>query len=488
MKKIFKNIFLAFVLPGACLLASCDKNNRLEQQGKPISVTAAAVETKSMLDATSFQSEGNEIQIYDYVGTSSTPHINDQIIAPSSTTPEYHWPFASGEKHQWTPGVHKFFGWLSKDANMPDNCDTPEDFFKVIDANTQQETDNFGFANKVINIPAKLMTATTPQFDFMYSDIHTRDMDTDPVYTAVPLRFSHLFTAFSVSALNTSTSNTITVTGITISGLQNKKSATIDYSVTDSDKPNVNYTKVDKVESENSDITYSIANGGVELDADAKPISDFLLMWPQTEEDFKDDTITVYYNYTEGISTTSNSKKVPLSSLTSWEPGTKNTIKLAFTDKEIELTCIVKPWTCETQEIDFSEVIAVSTTMYDNWQNVFDVNYDTGEVILKQSKDEVATVNFQIDSPRGATWTASLIMIQGTTDAVQFVEGYKYGKVGEPGQIRLRVSKDSPIENRNSYYLRITVQTADGNTIVVTNGLTGSNNYSEFKIIQNLIF
>ena len=444
-----------------------------------------------MLKKGTFNKTGNRIQVYDFVndGTTTSKHI-DAYAGPDvdSNSPLHKygttWPFESkktGEDttYQWIPGTHNFFGWLAKDANMG-SYNTPTAFF----GNGFSIND----ATKVLTIPAKLMTATTPQFDFMYSDIHTRDMDTEPVYTAVPLRFSHLFTAFSVSALNTSTSNTITVTGITISGLQNKKSATIDYSVTDSDKPNVNYTKVDKVESENSDIIYSIANGGVDLDADAEPISDFLLMWPQTQEDFEDATITVYYNYTEeGTSTTSNSKEVPLSSLTSWEPGTKNTIKLVFTDKEIKLICEVEPWTWEQQEIDFSEVIAVSTTMKNNWQNVFDVNYDTGEVILKQSTGEEATVNFQIDSPRGATWTASLIMIQGTTDAVQFVEGYKYGKVGEPGIIKLRVSKDSPIENRNSYYLRITVQTADGNTIVVTNGLTGNNNYSEFKIIQNLI-
>ena len=123
--------------------------------------------------------------------------------------------------------------------------------------------------------------------------------------------------------------------------------------------------------------------------------------------------------------------------------------------------------------------------MKDKWQNVASVNYDTGEVILKQSTSQVASVKFKIDSPLGATWTASLIMIEGATDAVQFHDGKRYGKVGEEGEIQLRVSKDTPRENRKSYYLVITVQTADGNTIVV-NDLTGGS-YSHFKIIQNLI-
>lgn len=324
MRKIFKNIFLAFVLPGACLLASCDKNNRLEQQGKPISVTAAAVETKSMLDSKSFQTSGNKIQIYDFVDGAETPYINDQIIAPSSDVPEYHWPFASGEKHQWTPGVHKFFGWLAEDANMTSADDakanTPTEFF--------ENGFSFNDKTKVLTIHAKEMTATTPQFDFMYSDIHTRDMDKDPVYTAVPLKFSHLFTAFRITALNRDDASKITIKSITLSGLKNK-SAQINFSG-DANKP-VTYGEVYGEVDNKTEFTFNFnATTGV-LTTVEQDMSDTFLLWPQTSDDFKEVTMSIVYDYTvDGQTSEQKRPGIPLGSDFEWAAGVVNILNIAF--------------------------------------------------------------------------------------------------------------------------------------------------------------
>lgn len=340
----------------------------------------------------------------------------------------------------------------------------------------------------ILQIPSKTLQQDTPQFDFMYSNIYERNLTTNPDFaSAVPLEFSHLFTAFNVTALNNST-NTIVLKSVTLTDLKDIKSATINYTAatgtTGSTAATVTYAGA-----ATSGDSFIFTNSGLTLTGTAQAVADYYLMWPQTAEELDVATVTVVYDYTEkatGVTTSNVSKTIPLSSLDPWIAGKKNNLNLVFKDKEIILQCVVEPWTWEQQEIEFTDAVTVTQTMQNRWENVASVNYDTGEVILKQSTSQQASVKFKIDSPLGATWTASLIMIEGATDAIQFVEGYKYGKVGEAGEIRLRVAKDTPIENRNSYYLRITIQTADGNTIVAT-GLTGSENYEEFKIIQNLI-
>ena len=488
MRLFNKNILLALAL--LAVAQGCEKEPAgPKDTGVPIMLSATESGTKALLENGTFNADGVRLQIYDFVGSSLKPYIND-LIGPDvqgsalAESTAGVWPFANGP-HQWTPGVHKFFGWLAVDANMTNSnvevdYDTPEEFFGT-DFNFDAET-------KILTIPTKAMTAETPQFDFLYSNIISTEPQPDPVN----LEFSHLFTAFKITAINNST-NDIKLKTITVSNLKNNKSAIVNYGSSSNSMPVVTYADEGAV---NGGFTYNIANDE-ELASDvATTISDYHLMWPQTDKDLDGVKVTVIYDYIENEELTRGAtKEVYLSDLSSWDAGVKNSLNIIFKDKQLEV--VVTPWNWESQEIDFTEVVTVSQTMKGRWENYSYVNYDTGEVILKQSTDEVATVKFQIDTPVGATWTASLIMIEGATDAVQFYvdengKSYKYGKVGEPGEVKLRVSKDTPIENRNSYFLRITVQTVDGNTIIVDEGLTelhktSDNKHAEFKIIQNLI-
>lgn len=490
MKGYLRNILIASAVLMAAV--SCNKEQQPDHDGTGYPIEFYVTEsgaTKAMLDETSFAKEDNLIKIYDYytpsgsTGPQTTPYIDDQIKSNGPGNPI--WPFVK-QKYNWTSdGSHKFFGWLAEDKNMP-QTNTPESFFGT----------GFGYANQVLTIPTTTLGQETPQFDFMYSNVHIRDLDTNPDFaSAVPLEFSHLFTAFSIAAQNMSPNFTVRIESVSIEGLMNTRSATLEYdydNIGDGDYPKIKYGDKRNDNAAVADFTWSPS---IVLDDKLVDISSkkyvsstennrqYFLSWPMSVEESENVTITVNYK----IDNDSNviSKPILLSGK-EWAAGKMNNLNLVFKDKEIKLICEVEPWNWEQQEIEFSDVVSVTQTMKDKWENVYSVNYDTGVVILKQSKDQLASVKFQIDSPRGATWTASLIMIEGATDAVQFVDGYKYGKVGEPGEIRLRVAKDTPKENRSSYYLRITVQTADGNTIVAT-GLTGNNSYEEFQIIQNLI-
>ena len=253
--------------------------------------------TKSLLDANTFAADGNRIQVYDYVDGSSTAYIDDQIGPDVSGSPlaeatDGVWPFVKGP-HQWTPGTHKFFGWLAKDVSSGTDL-TPESLI----------SSGFSYADQKLTIPAIAMGPTTPQFDFMYSDIFT----TEPINTPVQLKFSHLFCAVSFGIKN-SGGSTVTISEIKIEKLYTTKSAKVTFPTaasTGSSNANVEYIDdsqatyismtpdISLVSGAHSNIIYN--NGWTTTSAstvDDSSSRQYFLMWPQDAEDvFSDDEIT----------------------------------------------------------------------------------------------------------------------------------------------------------------------------------------------------
>ena len=434
-----------------------------------------------MLDETSFAKAGNLIKIYDiYTPAGSTtpddtPYIDDKI--KSNGPGNDIWPFVS-QKYNWTPdGTHKFFGWLAEDKNMKAS-NTPESFFG--------NGSGFEYSSQAITIPVTTINADSPQFDFMYSNVHVRDLNTNPDYaSSVPLEFRHLFTAFSIAAQNLSPNFDITVESITIEGLMNTRGATINYTnVGDGQYPGVEYTSSSNDNPNVPDFSfapgYVLSTNLVDMSTKATD-RNYLMSWPMSAAEAENVTLTIKYrvNNDPNIIT----KNISLSG-TEWIAGKKNNVNLVYKDKEIILQCIVMDWIPQDEIIDFSDQVVVKNTM--TWENVKSVNYDTGEVILYDDTSIEATCNFSFTAPKGATWTASLIPIEGHQDAFAFIGTTKYGAVGVETPVQLRVTNQAPIAPRHVCYLRITIQTADGRTIVVKNLVPGKDN-AEFKVIQNLI-
>jgi hypothetical protein len=179
-----------------------------------------------------------------------------------------------------------------------------------------------------------------------------------------------------------------------------------------------------------------------------------------------------------------------------WPAGKKLTYNLILSGErtitEFQINTVVEDWIPQTEEIDFAQQIEVAKKMewekdtYDSW------NRDTGEVVLYTDIDKVAVCTFEISSPVGATWTASLIPLTASAmDAFSIVEGSKYGDVGTgETQVKIKINNPDPISARNACLLRITVQTSDGRTIIVKNLMpdpAAKNGVEEFTIIQNLI-
>ena len=446
--------------------------------------------TKALLDATTFETPGNIIKIYDYYSAGSNAtgyyYIEDFI---KCSTPGL-WPFEK-ESYKWTTdGVHTFFGWLVDDVRL----------------NNEYEwlKPDFNKDSKILTIPETTLGQTTPQFDFMYSDIHKRDLNNNPYFSAVPLEFSHLFTAFKITAVNNS-SNRIVLRSVTISGLKNNRSATIKYSGA---APVVEYSNSG---SEGTFTFNKVVDGnGCELapynqasPVAPEPVSDgYYLMWPHTTADFKGDgttpeaKITIVYDYIEldnngNVTMTQPgvSKDVKLEAVGTWLAGSKYDLNLVFMDKEIALHCFVQDWIPMEEEIDFTEQVYASMPLTWDGDTVEEDNSNKGRVLLYSNETITAVCRFKIDTPKGATWTASLISLEGHPDAFTIVEDTRYGPVGLESVIKIKITNIDPISQRHVCKLRITVQTADGRTIVANNLMPEDTDeeITEYTIIQNLI-
>ncbi len=228
MKTDMKHInTLAAAVFLAAALSSCAKM-RVETEdvrpaGTPIrmAVSSEGAQTKALFDAASFSAEGNVLQIWDvYFNSVVAPqaYIEGTNVVSTGTTGAV-WPFKEGDavKHYyWTKtGTHRFYGVLVKD-NSGSAPLTP--------------TTGWGFdaAHKVYSVPTTTLTLTSPQFDFVYSNVIERNLDNGAPTTAVPLKFNHLFSAFGFTFENDSPSS-FNIKSATLK-VANQAAATIDYS------------------------------------------------------------------------------------------------------------------------------------------------------------------------------------------------------------------------------------------------------------------
>ena len=210
----------------AAALSSCAKM-RVETEdvrpaGTPIrmAVSSEGAQTKSLFDAASFSAAGNVLQIWDvYFNSVVAPQAYIEGTNVVSTGTGAVWPFKEGDavKHYyWTKtGTHRFYGVLVKD-NSGSAPLTP--------------TTGWGFdaAHKVYSVPTTTLTLTSPQFDFVYSNVIERNLDNGAPTTAVPLKFNHLFSAFGFTFENDSPSS-FNIKSATLK-VGDKAAATIDYS------------------------------------------------------------------------------------------------------------------------------------------------------------------------------------------------------------------------------------------------------------------
>lgn len=303
----------------AAALSSCAKmrveTEEIRPAGTPIrmAVSSEGTQTKALFDAKSFAAEGNVLQIWDvYFNSVVAPqaYIEGTNVVSTGTTGAV-WPFKEGDavKHYyWTKtGTHRFYGVLVKD-NSGSAPLTPTTGWGVDAAHKV----GFDAAHKVYSVPTTTLDVTSPQFDFVYSNVIERNLDNGAPTTAVPLKFNHLFSAFGFTFKNDSPSS-FNIKSATLK-VDNKAAATIDYSNVwdkgfapapagaDTWNPLVTYTDLamspaagisGKTEEIQAGTCYDMFQGG-EL-TDMSNYDKYTLIWPQ---DLTGKTLEVNYDMT----------------------------------------------------------------------------------------------------------------------------------------------------------------------------------------------
>lgn len=299
MKTDMKHInSLAAAVFLAAALSSCAKM-RVETEdvrpaGTPIrmAVSSEGAQTKALFDADSFSAEGNVLQIWDvYFNSVVAPqaYIEGTNVVSTGTTGAV-WPFKEGDavKHYyWTKtGTHRFYGVLVKDnSRAATPLTAPSDW-------------GFDAAHKIYSVPTTTLALTSPQFDFVYSNVIERNLDNGAPTTAVPLKFNHLFSAFGFTFENDSPSS-FNIKSATLK-VANQAAATIDYSnvwnknfaPADADNwnPEVTYTGLTMssttgISGKTGDIQagtcYDMFQGGLLDKNNMAKYDKYTLIWPQ---------------------------------------------------------------------------------------------------------------------------------------------------------------------------------------------------------------
>ena len=323
---------------------------------------------------------------------------------------------------------------------------------------------------------------------------------------SVGLNFQHELTNVNLkvwsNGADDNAPDNVKVKEVTISNV--KKQGTLNTTISGSSW-NLSSTKMSFTKEYDGDgITVSpaqIVNGEFESQGNnlGIPFGDGLLLIPQTITNSDPILVTVVYSlFNQEEGRWEEKRLMTLLPEGTWPAGKKLTYNLIIsgdrTITEFQINTVVEDWKTQTEEIDFTEQVVVRDGEWMQWdettcESVDDVN---GRVVLFTDVDKVATCKFNIRTPIGATWTASLIPLTASAmDAFSIVEGSKYGDVGTDNwqYIKIKINNPDPISARNECLLRITVQTPDGRTIVVKNLMPPATEeeIKEYTIIQNLI-
>ena len=421
MIKVTRNILILSAVLAAA--AGCTKDPEVNTVDGPITLKATeAGTTKALLDNGTFNTTGNRIQVYDFVddGSTTVKHI-DAYAGPdvdnNSPMHEYGttWPFedkATGQPtiYQWIPGTHKFFGWLAKDANFGLTTPmTPETFFG--------NGFEFNEGEQTLTIPAKTIDYTTPQFDFMYSNVVTTEPQNDPV----DMMFSHLFTAISIGVEN-STSSFVKVEDFKIEGIPSTRGASVNFGGTATTVSYTNWT-------EGATITRGLDKGPYEVSPknlrsnifNGSTNQEFMMLWPveaqylhSTEKvETSDEGVVTYpqswkmcIKYTADNKT--YEKRINFPNI-SWEAGNKYHLTIVFADKMVELKTEVKPWEYEEQNIDYTnEGVTISSGGALAWDRTVS-SVDDAAKMVSIVNAQAAQAMFTLQTPIGGSWIVSLV-------------------------------------------------------------------------------
>ena len=329
--------------------------------------------SKAMMNSDGLEHNGVKLRVYDYLtgfeglienteyhASDTVQYFSDDIVYDSGYT--WPWRYDSGNEYLWTKsGKHNFFGWLIYDAGSIQQG-----------GGTLGATELFGGwspvlgANRILSLPTVEFTTATPQFDFSYSNVVTRDVGSSSFSSSdkVNIHLSHLFSALSLTFQNAA-DVPVTINSISIPNFPNSGSASINYrdgSVTYTDpvpgsSPFFNSSLLSGV-TLNTQEMYNVFNGRAND-------TTFFLTWPAPVQIISPsnqigevDEIPIFagtdslimVNYTIAGQQQSGKAKFPAHALSA---GKRHHVNILFTNKVINVTSTVLDWDFNDLELNF---------------------------------------------------------------------------------------------------------------------------------------
>ena len=475
---MMKNRQLHTIILPLCtlLLLSCNQDNISPAQDTENEIRfQTGTPTRGMIDNLAV---GSEICLYGYHDEKFLAENNAEKKLEGKTLKYLSTDRWSVVKDDDTPvtyfwegdGTYRFFGWLAKDAtDATKPLAVPEGW-------------GFNETTKSLTIPETILNKDYNQFDFLYSDVHKRNLPTQSKSDPVALEMSHLFTAFGIGISNTSKYD-VTIKSLTLRTLHDKGSAVINYGTTPC---TVDYgaTSISRnpITAPFYTLTgnYSIQKqNGVLYDifAPTDNTKKYYLMWPQAESVFPelkfandeaeaaatDTDFPIILVYTSNGQTFKKRLKFPVQA---WEAGKLNYFDILIADKLVEIKATVKDWNYSNADVDYS---AHTVTVKDGNHLIWDestcrVDATAKKVYVKNGQPVEGT--FTIDTPEGGQWRVSL---EGDVNAFKILDDTAptddgFGPI-DAKQHRIRIAPLISSPDRDySVRLKFVAVTADSKT------------------------
>lgn len=238
-------------------------------------------------------------------------------------------------------------------------------------------------------------------------------------------------------------------------------------------------TLIPKLAAENGNLRISITYETLTQITEQKQTRNVIWWWYSDWSNVGSPT-TTYSNKENTISSDIN---------TDFIGGRKYQLNINIQANYLELTATPQPWEDVSQVIDTeTNLITIAPgggIEFDAVQYGDSIDRTNGIVYLR---NKTCALNFNIATPRGATWRAALLQ-SGDIDAFQFVDENgtvlsnqnPQGNIGTQATLRIR-AKNATNNTDNSAILRIYVIQPNQSTIVKT--LTGSDIFKEYKFIE----
>jgi hypothetical protein len=238
-------------------------------------------------------------------------------------------------------------------------------------------------------------------------------------------------------------------------------------------------TLIPKLAAENGNLRISITYETLTQITEQKQTRNVIWWWYSDWSNVGSPT-TTYSNKENTISSDIN---------TDFIGGRKYQLNINIQANYLELTATPQPWEDVSQVIDTeTNLITIAPgggIEFDAVQYGDSIDRTNGIVYLR---NKTCALNFNIATPRGATWRAALLQ-SGDIDAFQFVDENgtvlsnqnPQGNIGTQATLRIR-AKNATNNTDNSAILRIYVIQPNQSTIVKT--LTGSDIFKEYKFVE----